>query len=426
MSSGVIAFGLNHHSAPVAVREKVSLSPETVRPALEAMRATFGHALKEVAILSTCNRTEFYCAADYAAVDAMLNWWADFNTIQPTILQPHLFQLSQEQAVRHTFRVASGLDSMVLGETQILGQMKKAVQAASEAGFLGSVLHQLFQKTFSVAKEVRSQTAIGSQSISMAAAAVRLSERVYGDLRDCNVLFIGAGEMIELCAAHFAGTHPKSLTVANRTHERAETLAQQYQGKTLQLSNLPEHLHEYDIVISCTASSMPILGLGLMQKVIKQRRYKPVVMVDLAVPRDIEPEVANLPDVYLYTVDDLGLLVQQGTYSRQAAVIQAEQIIDTRVQSFMHWMQSRSVVPIIQDLNQHAEALRQAELERAMKQLQSGEDPGLVLERLSKVLTQKYLHAPMHLLNQSQGDQREQLLSLVPQLFPSSRPKKGN
>ncbi|AIL32070.1 glutamyl-tRNA reductase [Basilea psittacipulmonis] len=423
MNSCVFTFGLNHHSAPVAIREKVSLGPESVRPAIDAIRSTFGKGLEETAILSTCNRTEFYCSVNSVMSDDLLNWMADYHALSPEVLKPHLFQLKQDQAVRHTFRVASGLDSMVLGETQILGQMKKAVAAADEAGSLGSVLHQLFQKTFSVAKEVRSQTAIGSESISMAAAAVRLCERVFGDIHDCRVLFIGAGEMIELCAAHFSGHQPKSITVANRTQERAQVLASQYNGDTLKLADLPDELHKFDIIVSCTASSLPILGLGLMQKVIKERRHQPIVMVDLAVPRDIEPEVASISDIYLYTVDDLGVLVQQGEYSRKAAVVEAEQIIDSRVQNFMHWMQSRSIVPLIKDLNMNAEALRQIEMEKAMKQIAAGESVEMVLDRLSKSLTQKYLHAPMSLLNKSNTSEREQLLAWVPKLFPSQQDK---
>ena len=395
------------------------MAGDLVLPALHGLRSIFGNSVKEAAILSTCNRTEIYCAADQSIAEDIPAWLAEFNSLKDDELRPYIYQLDQDQAVRHAFRVASGLDSMILGEAQILGQLKTAVRAADEAGTLGSTLHQLFQRTFSVAKEVRTNTAIGAQSVSFAAAAVRLSERVFGDLKNSDVLFIGAGEMIELCAAHFAGANPRSITVANRTPERGELLAARFNGNTMKLAEMPEHLHKFDVVVSCTASTLPILGLGMVQKLNRKRRSKPVVMVDLAVPRDVEPEVAQLDNIYLYTVDDLGRYVQMGQDSRQRAVGQAEAIIDARVLNFMQWMESRRlVVPMIQDLNSHAESLRQAELAKARRLLARGENPEEVLEYLARNLTQKYLHAPMSRLNRSQGTEREELLDVVPQLFP--------
>ncbi len=419
MSTDVLTFGVNHHSAPVDIRERVSMAGDVVLPALHGLRSIFGNSVKEAAILSTCNRTEIYCAADQSIAADIPAWLAEFNSLKDDELRPYIYQLDQDKAVRHAFRVASGLDSMVLGEAQILGQLKTAVRTADEAGTLGSTLHQLFQRTFSVAKEVRTNTAIGAQSISFAAAAVRLSERVFGDLKNSDVLFIGAGEMIELCAAHFSGANPRSITVANRTPERGQLLASRFNGGTMKLSELPEQLHKFDVVVTCTASTLPILGLGMVQKLSRKRRSKPVVMVDLAVPRDVEPEVAQLDNIYLYTVDDLGRYVQMGHDSRQRAVGQAEAIIDARVLNFMQWMESRRlVVPVIQDLNQHAESLRQAELAKARRLLARGEDPEAVLEYLARNLTQKYLHAPMSQLNRSEGVQRQELLNIVPQLFP--------
>ncbi|WP_432786224.1 Glutamyl-tRNA reductase [Oligella sp. MSHR50489EDL] len=419
MSTDVLTFGVNHHSAPVDIRERVSMAGDVVLPALHGLRSIFGNSVKEAAILSTCNRTEIYCAADQSIAEDIPTWLAEFNSLRDDELRPYIYQLDQDKAVRHAFRVASGLDSMVLGEAQILGQLKTAVRTADEAGTLGSTLHQLFQRTFSVAKEVRTNTAIGAQSISFAAAAVRLSERVFGDLKNSDVLFIGAGEMIELCAAHFAGANPRSITVANRTPERGELLASRFNGSTMKLAEMPEHLHKFDVVVTCTASTLPILGLGMVQKLNRKRRSKPVVMVDLAVPRDVEPEVAQLDNIYLYTVDDLGRYVQMGQDSRQRAVGQAEAIIDARVLNFMQWMESRRlVVPMIQDLNQHAESLRQAELAKARRLLARGEDPEEVLEYLARNLTQKYLHAPMSRLNRSEGAKRQELLNVVPELFP--------
>lgn len=419
MSTGVLTFGLNHHSAPVDVRERVSMAGDLVLPALHGLRSTFGNAVEEATILSTCNRTEIYCAADQSVAEDIPAWLADFNSLKDDELRPYIYQLDHDKAVRHAFRVASGLDSMVLGEAQILGQMKTAVRTADKAGTLGSTLHQLFQRTFSVAKEVRSNTAIGAQSVSFSAAAVRLSERIFGDLKNSDVLFIGAGEMIELCAAHFAGANPRSITVANRTPERGQLVASRFGGKTMKLAEMPEHLHEFDVVVSCTASTLPILGLGMVQKLSRKRRSKPVVMVDLAVPRDIEPEVEKLDNIYLYTVDDLGRYVQMGQDSRQQAVGQAEAIIDARVLNFMQWLESRRlVVPMIQELNSSAESLRQTELAKARRLLARGEDPDEVLEYLARSLTQKYLHAPMSRLNRSEGAERRDLLEVVPLLFP--------
>ncbi|GAA5233231.1 glutamyl-tRNA reductase [Verticiella sediminum] len=418
MSVDVITFGLNHTSAPLAVREQVSLAGELMKPALTALRSAFGGAVREAAILSTCNRTEIYCAAEPSAARELPAWLADFQRVEADALQPHLYRHSQDEAVRHAFRVASGLDSMVLGEPQILGQMKDAVRTAEDAGALGTLLHQLFQRTFAVAKEVRSTTAIGEQSVSMAAAAVKLAQRVFGDLRQVKVLFIGAGEMIDLCATHFAAQHPARMTVANRTIARAEGLAGKISAGTMRLAELPEHLAEYDVVVSCTASALPILGLGMVERATRQRRRKPIVMVDLAVPRDIEAEVARLDDVYLYCVDDLGRLIQTATDARKAAVVQAEAIIETRVQHFMHWLGTRRVVPVIRDLHEAAGAMRAAELERARRALARGDDPEAVLEQLAHGLTQKYLHGPLAALNQSEGEHRDQLLTWLPKLYP--------
>ncbi len=419
MSVDVLTFGLNHVSAPVSVRERVAFPLDLLKPALDGLKAAFGQSVKEAAILSTCNRTEIYCAADPQVSEHLPSWLADFNRLETGSLQPHLYQYQQNDAVRHAFRVASGLDSMVLGEPQILGQMKDAVRAANEAGSLGTLLHQLFQRTFSVAKEVRSQTAIGAHSVSMAAAAVRLAERVFGDLSQASVLFIGAGEMIELCATHFAALNPRHMVVANRTLERADLLASRYVAKTMKLSDIPDKLADFDIIVSCTASTLPILGLGMVERAARLRRHRPMVMVDLAVPRDIEAEVGRLADVYLYTVDDLGRMVQSGTDARRAAVVQAEAIIETRVQNFMHWLESREVVPAILDFQQAADQVRANELERARRMLARGDSPELVLEQLAHGLTQKYLHGPMAALNRSEsGDERRQLLNLLPRLLP--------
>lgn len=422
----LLAVGLNHTTAPVALRERLAFAPEQLGTAVAAARNWFACANSkggdEAAILSTCNRTELYAASNAAnPLDAGAQFLADFHKLNYSELRPHLYMLPQHDAVRHTFRVASGLDSMVLGETQILGQIKDAIRTADEAGGLGTYLHQLFQRSFSVAKEVRSTTEIGAHSVSMAAAAVRLSQRIFDKISEQNVLFIGAGEMIELCATHFAAQNPKSITVANRTMERGEALAHRFNGKAMRLAELGSQLQQYDIVISCTASSLPLIGLGMVERAIKARRHKPMFMVDLAVPRDIEPEVGRLNDVFLYTVDDLGKVVQTGMENRQAAVAQAEAIIETRVQSFMHWIDDRAVVPVIQGLQENSETIRLLELERARKLLAKGEPIDAVLEALSKGLTAKFMHGPQQALHRAQGDERAQLAELLPQLFRGRR-----
>jgi glutamyl-tRNA reductase len=422
----LLAVGLNHTTAPVSLREQLALAPDQLGQAVRAARGWYARldsqGSDEAAILSTCNRTELYAASTAPnPLDASAHFLADYHHLNFAELRPHLYMLPQHDAVRHAFRVASGLDSMVLGEPQILGQMKDAVRTADEAGGLGTYLHQLFQRSFAVAKEVRSTTEIGAHSVSMAAAAVRLSQRIFDRVSDQRVLFIGAGEMIELCATHFAAHNPKSITIANRTMERGAGLATRFNGNAIRLADLPEQLAQFDIVISSTASTLPLIGLGLVERAIKARRHRPMFMVDLAVPRDIEPEVARLDDVFLYTVDDLADVVQTGLESRQAAVAQAEAIIETRVQSFMHWVGDRAVVPVIRDLHDSSEALRLAELDRARRMLARGDDPEAVLDALSKGLTAKFLHGPQQALHQAQGDERARLAALLPQLFRTRR-----
>ncbi|MEY3766666.1 MAG: hypothetical protein RLZ03_1626, partial [Pseudomonadota bacterium] len=343
----VWALGLNHHTAPLDLRGRFAFAVEQMGPVLSGLRSAFSTS-SEAAILSTCNRTEVYCAADDIALPQTLQWLAQSGGVSPELLQSHTYFLQQDEAARHAFRVASGLDSMVLGEPQILGQMKDAVRAASDAGALGTTLHQMFQRSFAVAKEVRTSTEIGAHSISMAAAAVRLASQLFEDLSRTRVLFVGAGEMIELCATHFAARRPEAITIANRTLERGERLAADFGATVMRLSELPDRLHQFDIVVSCTASTLPLIGLGAVERALKQRRHRPMFMVDLAVPRDIEPEVKSLDDVFLYSVDDLSTVVQTGQANRQAAVAQAEAIIDAGVQSFLHWMDQRSQVPFIQ------------------------------------------------------------------------------
>lgn len=405
-------IGVNHTTAPIQIRENVAFNSEHLG---NALRELTSHDVAEAAILSTCNRTELYCSTDNP--QKPLNWLSQYHKLETKNIQPYIYTLPDNEAVKHAFRVASGLDSMVLGEAQILGQFKQSVKIAQDAGTLGTLLHKLFQRTFEVAKEVRTNTDIGANSISMAAAAVKLAQRIFGDISNQNVLFIGAGEMIALCADHFAAQKPKSMVVANRTLERGLELATKIGGQAILLNDLPERFAEFDIVVTSTASQLPIIGLGMVESAIKTRRHRPIFMVDLAVPRDIEPEVAQLDDVFLYTVDDLELVVTDGKVNRQEAAIDAEIIVQARVENFMHWVKKRGGVPTIKALRDQAEATRRAELEKALKMIQKGENPAIVLDLLSNALTNKFLHAPSHALNLAQGDEHTRLENILKQLY---------
>ncbi|MBV8467468.1 MAG: glutamyl-tRNA reductase [Burkholderiales bacterium] len=409
----LFALGLNHDTAPVAVREKLAFSPEELAQAVAELAGAPG--VHEAAIVSTCNRTELYCSARDEAT--LLGWLAHSRRLSIDDIRPYLYHLPGRAAAAHAFRVASGLDSMVLGETQILGQIKDAVREAQDAGALGPTLNGLFQKAFSVAKEVRTQTAIGANSVSMAAAGVRLAERLFPDIAELNVLFIGAGEMIELCATHFAARAPRKISVANRTLERGAALAANFGGDAFPLAELPERLSQYDIVVTSTASQLPIIGLGAVERAIKLRKHRPIFMVDLAVPRDVEPEVGRLPDVYLYTVDDLAEVVRQGRAEREQAVQEAERIVDQRTDEFMQWMDNRALVPTIRALRDQAERMRRHELERARKLLAKGESAEAVLESLSLSLANKMLHAPLAALNGAEASQHGELIDAVRRLF---------
>jgi glutamyl-tRNA reductase len=412
----VWALGINHTTAPLDLRGRFAYAIDQVEPTLRALRSSMSRR-PEAAILSTCNRTEIYCAGEHSDMDHTLDWLAHSGGVSPALLRSHAYTLRDGLAARHAFRVASGLDSMVLGEPQILGQLKDAVRVAEQAGALGTTLNQLFQRSFAVAKEVRTSTEIGAHSISMAAAAVRLASQLFEDMGQIRVLFVGAGEMVELAATHFAARNPKGIAIANRTLERGERLASRFGGEVMRLADLPGRLHEFDAVISCTASTLPIIGLGAVERALKARRHRPMFMVDLAVPRDIEPEVKDLEDVYLYTVDDLASVVQTGQANRQAAVAQAEAIIDAGVQSFLHWMDKRGTVPLILQLNAQADEWRAMELARARKLLAKGENVDAVLEALSKGLTQKMLHGAMAELHAGDAEARERASSAIQHFF---------
>ena len=407
-------LGVSHHSAPLDVREKLAFPPERQAEALAQLAAQPGVA--EAALLSTCNRTEIVCRAeDLEAVRAWLRAHADQEGVA---LEPHLYCHLDDGAVRHLFRVASGLDSMVLGEPQILGQVKQAARSAEGAGTVGAMLGRLFQHTFSVAKQVRSQTSLGGASISMSAAALRLAENVFGDLKNTKLLLIGVGEMVELAATYFVARQPREVVVANRTLARGEAFAERFGAQAIALAELPARIAEFDIVLTGTASTLPILGKGLVERALKERRHRPIFIVDFAVPRDVEAEVSQLRDVFLYTVDDLGNIVQQGMESRRAASQEAEAIVDREVEAFRAWTSARGAAPVIVELRKKAQEYQDIELAKARARLVKGEPPEKVLEALAKGLANKFLHHPSQALSKAPAAERAALERAIEILYP--------
>ncbi len=411
-------IGLNHRTAPIEVREKVAFANDEQRQALEAIRSAAN--ADEAVLVSTCNRTEMYLRGDANVTEKAREWLAHDPRARGLDLGSHLYTLADADATRHVFRVAAGLDSMVLGEPQILGQVRFAAKLADEVGTLGGPLQRLMQDSFQVAKRVRTETEIGATSVSMAAAALKLAQQIFGEVSDIRVLLIGVGEMTQLAAAHFAAKNPAALVVANRTVSRARELAAQHSGSAMALEELPARLHEFDAIITSTSSSLPIIGKGMVEAAMKKRRHRPMFLVDLAVPRDIEPAVGSLEDVYLHTLDTLGRVVQQNMARRESAVTAAEAIIDTHTQAFMGWLAQRGSVPVIQQLRSRAEQYRQVELERAQKLLARGDDPQKVMEALANGLTNKFLHHPMAAIRQASPEQREQLADALERLYPNS------
>ncbi|MDR1274933.1 MAG: glutamyl-tRNA reductase [Candidatus Accumulibacter sp.] len=413
----LFTLGINHRTAPLAAREQLAFHPEESPRALSDLAS--GGQVFEAAILSTCNRSELYFEAD--APHSVAEWLTHYRRLDPGVVAPYLYTFEEAETVRHVFRVACGLDSMVLGEPQILGQMKAAERMAREAGTLGTTLNKLFQSAFSVAKDVRSTTAIGANVVSMAAASVRLSEKVFGRVEGLNVLFIGAGEMIELCATHFAAKRPAEIVVANRTIDRGLAMAKRFGASAIRLEELAERLAEFDIVVSCTASQLPILGLGMVERALRMRGDRPLFMADLAVPRDIESEVGGLENVYLHTIDDLAKIVEAGVESRQSAAAAAEAIIVERAEAFLRWLQTRENVPVIRALRDSAERMRRHEIDRAVKRLGKGDAPTDVLEEMSRRMTNKFLHAPTRALSQTEGGDLNAVVSHLFHLH-SSKP----
>lgn len=415
----IITLGINHKTAPLEIREKVSFGPEIIVGALRTLLERPG--VEESVILSTCNRTEIYAIFSNSDPGEIARWMSDFHGVAPETIAPYLYSRHGADAVRHILRVACGMDSMVIGEPQILGQVKRAYQIAVEAAATGKQLGRLFQRSFTVAKQVRTDTAIGKSPVSVAFAAVSLARQIFSELSAQTALLIGAGETIELAARHLHQQEIGRIIVANRTLERAHGLANQFDGYAIALTEIPVHLSEVDIVISSTASPLPILGKGTVESALKKRRHQPMFMVDIAVPRDIEVEVANLKDVYLYTVDDLREVIEENIRSRAEAAEQAQEIIDLHTDEFMAWLRSLDAVGMIQDYRRQAEEIRDQVLQRAVKQLQNGKSADQVLHFLAHTLTNKLLHTPSTQIREAGSRGQVELLQAADRLFKIKR-----
>lgn len=411
----LLTLGLNHNTAPIEIREKLVFSPERITQSLQSLSRL--SSVEEAAILSTCNRTEIYCDISLQQTDQLINWLAEQHQLSEATIRDYLYSHTEQHSIKHMSRVACGLDSLVLGEPQILGQMKSAYQQAHNAGTLGKYLGRLFQHTFQVAKKVRTDTAIGSSPVSVAFAGVKLAKQIFGQLDQQTALLIGAGETIELAAQHLKEQGIGRLIVANRTLEKAHAIAAQGQGYAIAIKDIPEHLAEADIIISSTASSLPILGKGSVESAIIKRKHKPMLMIDLAVPHDIEREVGAMSDVYLYCVDDLKNIIDDGLQSRREAAEQAEEIIDIQVSHFQAWIRSQNASTTIYQLREQAQQTREQQLQKALDALNNGAPAERVIERLANDLTNKILHAPSSIIKQAAEDGDAALLIAAQQLF---------
>lgn len=416
----LLALGINHRTATVAVREQVAFTPTQLESALAELRS-LPH-ISEAAVLSTCNRTELYCVTDAAGEQTVLDWLGRFHNLRVEELSRCAYHYHDNDAARHLMRVAVGLDSMVLGEPQILGQLKEAYQQARQAKGLGGELERLFQHTFAVAKQVRTETGIGKNPVSVAYAAVSMANRIFDDFSRANALLIGAGETIELVARHLHEAGVRQLTVANRTRERAEQVSSSLGGTAITLPEIPDALERADIVISSTASPLPILGKGMVERALKKRRHRPVFMVDIAVPRDIEPEVGELADVFLYTVDDLEEVIEENRRHRQVAADQAESLIEHGVGSWQQERRVRNGGEVIRDFRRHGESLRDQARDQALERLAKGEDPAKVVERLAHQLANRFMHQPTLTIREAAAQENHDLLSAAPRLLLPPKP----
>lgn len=422
----LLALGINHKTASVSVREKVAFSPERIVAALKDAQQV--SPVSEVAILSTCNRTELYCATELEGSRALLEWLGDYHNLQLDELESCSYAYWDEDAARHMMKVASGLDSLVLGEPQILGQLKSAYATAREAETVGGELGRLFEQTFSVAKRVRTDTAIGENPVSVAYAAVHLANHLFTDMSKNRALLIGAGKTVELVARHLKEAGVRDITVANRTLSRAQELAHEIQGDAILLSDIPDRLPYADIVIASTASQLPILGKGAVERALKLRKHRPIFMVDIAVPRDIEPQVSELDDVYLYTVDDLRQVIDENVKSREGAAREAEHLVESGAAEFMFQVRALSATSTLKQFRSQVEQTRDIEVEKALRVIRNGGDPEAALKGLARGLTNKIIHSPTVQVRKATAEGRIEVTDWLRELFelPTSRAGAGS
>ncbi len=414
----LITLGINHKTAPLDLRERLAFTPQSLPEALLSLKK-LAH-IEEASILSTCNRTELYCVTTEDNDKAIIQWFSQFHGLEENQIKEHIYLHAHEETIRHAMEVACGLDSMVLGEPQIAGQMKEAYATANEIGTIGQLLGKLYQRAFAVSKQVRTDTDIGSSPVSVAFAAVSLAKQIFGDLKQTTVLLVGAGETIELAARHLHSHGVKKIIIANRSVERAQKLANEFQGEAISLQRIGDHLQHSDIVIASTASPLPIIGKGTVERALKQRKHEPIFMVDLAVPRDVEPEVNDLDDIYLYSVDDLQSVIEENMESRVQAAEQAREIIDVQVSHFLEWQRSLGAVDVIAQIRQNTHDMSNDVLRKAKKQLAAGQDAEEVLDFLATTLTNKFLHQPSTKLRQASQENRDDILNIAQDLLLKS------
>lgn len=411
----LLIVGINHTSAPVELREKVAFTPEQLVDALHDISANAD--LAEVAILSTCNRTEVIATSPRADSAAITQWLAEYHGMAIAELEQSIYSCQNKEAALHAMRVASGLDSMVIGEPQILGQFKDCFEQARRIGTLGTELDHLAQTTFRIAKKVRTETAIGENSVSVASTAVTLAGQLFSDLTTCNILLIGAGETIELVGRHLHAAGIKQLNIANRTLDNARRLAELFDGNAIDLQSIPAKLGDMDIVIASTASQLPILGKGTVERALKSRKHRPILMVDLAVPRDIEPEVGSLRDIYLYSVDDLQEIIDLNLSNREQAANDAEAIVQEEVSSYRSRHEMKAADDLIVRFREQHMQLKESELAKAMTRLEKGEDPASVVNQLANQLTNKFIHTPSVQLKNAVAEGEEEFLEAITRLY---------
>jgi glutamyl-tRNA reductase len=405
-------IGLNHNTAPLELRERFVFHTDQISRALLELKSK---KVTQVTILSTCNRTEIYFNGSKKQV--VYQWLADYHHIKLSQLKKYLYHYSDKDALNHAYRVASGLDSMLLGETQILGQMKQASKISDYAGTQGKFLSHFFQTVFEAAKEIRSKTKIGASNTTIASTIVSLTKKIFGDLRQTNVIFVGAGEMTELIAKYFNKYQQKKITIANRSILRGKNLASKIGAETCLLGEINNQLHEYDVVISCTGSQLPVIGLGMIERAIKIRKHKPMLLIDLAIPRDIETETSKLNDIFLYTLDELSKMAQDGMDSRTDAVKDAQIIIEKKINNFYKNNNKKKASPAIISLRNQFENSRLREINKAKKQFESGKSIDEILDSLSNNLSNKFLHHPTKALNDSAANQTKEISELLKKIY---------